>query len=101
MSVLRKDNTGYDLKQLFIGAEGTLGIVTKVSVLTPRRPKVCLSTKWLASRTLRGGVCISSQSINVAYLACSSYANVLLTLNKAKAELGEILSGFLFLPFFD
>jgi FAD/FMN-containing dehydrogenase len=25
---LRKDNTGYDMKQLFIGAEGTLGIVT-------------------------------------------------------------------------
>jgi FAD/FMN-containing dehydrogenase len=29
---LRKDNTGYDLKQLFIGAEGTLGIVTAVMV---------------------------------------------------------------------
>lgn len=29
---LRKDNTGYDLKQLFIGSEGTLGIITKVSV---------------------------------------------------------------------
>ena len=28
MRALRKDNTGYDLKQLFIGAEGTLGIVT-------------------------------------------------------------------------
>ena len=29
---LRKDNTGYDLKQLFIGAEGTLGIVTAAVV---------------------------------------------------------------------
>ena len=29
LAALRKDNTGYDLKQLFIGAEGTLGIVTK------------------------------------------------------------------------
>ena len=29
MSALRKDNTGYDLKHLFIGAEGTLGIITK------------------------------------------------------------------------
>jgi FAD/FMN-containing dehydrogenase len=28
MRGLRKDNTGYDLKQLFIGAEGTLGIIT-------------------------------------------------------------------------
>jgi FAD/FMN-containing dehydrogenase len=30
LTSLRKDNTGYDLKQLFIGAEGTLGIITKV-----------------------------------------------------------------------
>jgi len=28
LRVLRKDNTGYDLKQLFIGAEGTLGVIT-------------------------------------------------------------------------
>lgn len=37
---LRKDNTGYDLKQLFIGAEGTLGIVTAVSLrLLPETPR--------------------------------------------------------------
>ncbi len=35
---LRKDNTGYDLKQLFIGAEGTLGVVTAVSLKLFPRP---------------------------------------------------------------
>ncbi|KAG8933028.1 hypothetical protein FRC02_000215 [Tulasnella sp. 418] len=38
LTTLRKDNTGYDLKQLFIGAEGTLGIITGVSILTPAMP---------------------------------------------------------------
>jgi FAD/FMN-containing dehydrogenase len=36
---LRKDNSGYDLKHLFIGSEGTLGVITKASILTPTRPK--------------------------------------------------------------
>lgn len=35
---LRKDNTGYDLKQLFIGAEGTLGIVTAATLKLFARP---------------------------------------------------------------
>jgi FAD/FMN-containing dehydrogenase len=35
---LRKDNTGYDLKQLFIGAEGTLGIVTAAVLKLQPRP---------------------------------------------------------------
>lgn len=34
ISKMRKDNTGYSLKNLFIGAEGTLGIISKVSMLT-------------------------------------------------------------------
>jgi D-lactate dehydrogenase (cytochrome) len=33
LSALRKDNTGYDVKQLFIGAEGTLGVVTTATAL--------------------------------------------------------------------
>ena len=36
---LRKDNTGYDLKHLFIGAEGTLGIITGVILKLFPRPK--------------------------------------------------------------
>src|SRR3546814_16232940 len=36
LSTMRKDNRGIDLKQIFIGAEGTLGIITAVSIkLTP------------------------------------------------------------------
>jgi FAD/FMN-containing dehydrogenase len=36
---LRKDNTGYDLKHLFIGAEGTLGIITQVVLKIFPRPR--------------------------------------------------------------
>src|SRR5688572_2089939 len=38
LSALRKDNTGYDVKQLFIGAEGTLGVVTAASLRLFPRP---------------------------------------------------------------
>lgn len=33
-SQIRKDNTGPDMKQMFIGSEGTLGVVTEVDVVT-------------------------------------------------------------------
>jgi FAD/FMN-containing dehydrogenase len=38
---LRKDNTGYDLKELFLGAEGTLGIITAAVVKLFPRPLRC------------------------------------------------------------
>ena len=44
---LRKDNTGYDLKQLFIGAEGTLGIITAAVLKLFPQPKSS-ATAWLA-----------------------------------------------------
>lgn len=36
---LRKDNTGYDLKQLFIGGEGTLGVITGAALKLYPRPR--------------------------------------------------------------
>jgi FAD/FMN-containing dehydrogenase len=41
---LRKDNTGYDLKQLFIGAEGTLGLITAAVLRLFPRPRA----RWVA-----------------------------------------------------
>lgn len=38
LQTLRKDNTGYDLKQLFIGSEGTLGLITQVAIQCVSRP---------------------------------------------------------------
>jgi len=67
---------GYDLKQLFIGAEGTLGVVTGVSLLTPPSP----------------------QASNNVVLALSSFDNVIPLFQTVKQQLGEILSAF---EFFD
>ena len=73
---LRKDNTGYDLKQIFIGAEGTLGVVTKVAIMTPRAPL----------------------SVNVALFGLKTFVQCVEMLKLARARLGEILSAF---EFFD
>jgi len=47
---LRKDNTGYDLKQLFLGAEGTLGIIT-AAVLRLHPKPTANATAWIAIDT--------------------------------------------------
>ena len=52
---LRKDNTGYDLKQLFIGAEGTLGIVT-AAVLKLFPAIRSRATAWVAVPDPRAAV---------------------------------------------
>ena len=71
LSGLRKDNTGYDLKQLFIGSEGTLGVVTGVAIEAVQKPA----------------------AVNVAFLACENYSQLQKTFAAAKSHLGEILSG--------
>ncbi|XP_034714303.1 D-2-hydroxyglutarate dehydrogenase, mitochondrial [Etheostoma cragini] len=75
LATLRKDNTGYDLKQLFIGSEGTLGVITAVSILCPRKPK----------------------SVNVVFLGCETFEQLLKTFQLCRGMLGEILSAYEFL----
>ncbi|CAJ1074401.1 D-2-hydroxyglutarate dehydrogenase%2C mitochondrial [Xyrichtys novacula] len=75
LATLRKDNTGYDLKQLFIGSEGTLGVITAVSILCPRKPR----------------------SVNVVFLGCETFEQLLKTFQLCRGMLGEILSAYEFL----
>ncbi|KAI9651103.1 D-lactate ferricytochrome c oxidoreductase [Ciborinia camelliae] len=72
LSKLRKNNTGYDLKQLFIGGEGTIGIITGISIICPQR----------------------SNAINVAFLGLESFEKVQEAFIEAKGQLSEILSAF-------
>ncbi|KAJ5089037.1 FAD-binding type 2 [Penicillium argentinense] len=72
LSTLRKNNTGYDLKQLFIGSEGTIGLITGVSIQCPPRPK----------------------AVNVAYFGLESFEQVQRAYLEAKGQLSEILSAF-------
>jgi FAD/FMN-containing dehydrogenase len=76
LSALRKDNTGYDVKQLFIGAEGTLGIVTAATIrLFPRPAEVA-----------------------TAFIALASPAAAVALLGRLRATLGDDVSTFELVP---
>ena len=80
LSALRKDNTGYDLKHLFIGAEGTLGIITAAVLKLFPRPR----------------------SIETALVALGDPAEAVELLARARAATGDRVTAFeliLRLPF--
>ena len=52
---LRKDNTGYDLRDLYIGSEGTLGIITAATLKLYPRPAAKL-TAWAAVPSMQAAV---------------------------------------------
>lgn len=70
MNTLRKDNTGYDLKHIFIGSEGTLGIITKVAIMCYPKPS----------------------SSAVAFLGCFTFDHVLQAVQIIRKMLPEILT---------
>jgi FAD/FMN-containing dehydrogenase len=57
LSGLRKDNTGYDLRDLFIGSEGTLGIITAATLKLYPLPAAQL-TAWAALPSLEAAVAL-------------------------------------------
>lgn len=76
MSALHKDNSGYDLRDLFIGAEGTLGVITAAVMKLVPRPRA-YATATLAARSL---------------------PDALVLLNRLQAVTGGAVEAFEFMP---
>jgi len=76
LRTLRKDNTGYDLKQLFIGGEGTLGIITAASLKLFPKPK----------------------KLEAAFVGLPDPQAALKLFTMAKAGAGPVLTGFEIMP---
>jgi len=76
LSTLRKDNRGIDLKQLFIGAEGTLGIVTAVSIKLMPFP----------------------DQVVTALLGLNSLDDVMTLYRRARRDCCDLMSAFEFMP---
>ena len=78
LRTLRKDNTGYDLRNLFIGAEGTLGVITAASLKLFPKPKARATT----------------------FMAVDRPDQALALLHLARAEAGQQLTTFEIMPRF-
>ena len=76
LSKLRKDNTGYDLKNLFIGAEGTLGIITAAALKLFPRPR----------------------SRATAFIGLTDPASALALLRLARERIGQGVTSFELMP---
>jgi D-lactate dehydrogenase (cytochrome) len=76
LRALRKDNTGYDLKHLFIGAEGTLGIIAAAVLKLFPRPRERVTT----------------------FAAAASMPATLTLLNRLRAASGDALTSFEYIP---
>lgn len=76
LRTLRKDNTGYDLKQLFIGSEGTLGIITAATLRLFTKPS----------------------AVEVALCGLDSPHQALSLLSVAQKHAGHMVTGFELLP---
>jgi FAD/FMN-containing dehydrogenase len=72
LSKLKKDNTGYDLRNLFIGAEGTLGIITAATLKMFPKPR----------------------AIETAYVGLKSPAQALKLLSLSQSEAAGTLTSF-------
>jgi FAD/FMN-containing dehydrogenase len=82
---LRKDNTGYDLKQLFIAGEGTLGLVTKAVLKLYPKP-TATETAWVAVDSPAKGVALlmhmkqhMGDQLTAFELICRQIIDLLLT----------------------
>jgi len=72
LSKLKKDNTGYDLRNLFIGAEGTLGIITAATLKLFPKPRA-IETAYVGLKSPAAALKLLSISRNEAAGALTSF----------------------------
>lgn len=90
MSNFKKDNTGYHLKHMFIGSEGTLGFLTKVSLFCPTASRA-INVAFLGNLN-SNATKLKRTDLFFCSLGLESYDAVLKTFLAAKRDLGEIMS---------